>query len=104
SGSAIFLREDHPPFWVEDVAKRCLADPEGSAMITGPLSKTLIKKVGLQDMGHTGILSRISKASKLYMAFYGQKFSVMLATGHVPLAKVSSELTIENLTTCLNEA
>lgn len=93
---------DLPPFWVEQAAKACLHQ-QATALVTGPLSKTLIQQAGLTDIGHTDILKRLSGASNLQMAFIGSQFSSILATGHVPLAKASAALTSEVLElTCRN--
>ncbi len=74
------------PRWVEQAAFACqngLAD----ALVTGPLSKTSIIAAGLNDIGHTEILKRISKCDDLFMGFIGKQFSVLLATGHMPTAR-----------------
>lgn len=94
---------EKPPFWVEDSAQLCqqkLID----GMVTGPMSKTLIMDCGLKDMGHTDILARISKIKKVRMGFIGDKFNVVLATGHLPLKKASSALTFDVLKTSILQA
>jgi 4-hydroxythreonine-4-phosphate dehydrogenase len=81
-----------PPIWVEMTAQ---ASHFGhlDGMVTAPLSKTSIHAAGLQDMGHTGILKRVSRSKELFMGFIGDKFNVLLATGHIPLGDVPSVLT-----------
>lgn len=85
-----------PPIWVETTAK---AGHFGhiDAMVTAPLSKTAIAAAGLDDIGHTDILKRISKAKELFMGFIGDKFNVVLATGHIPLEEVRDALTVHRL-------
>ncbi len=80
-----------PPRWVETCAE---AGKEGhiDALVTAPLSKTLILSSGMKDIGHTEIFSRVCKEKDLFMAFWGEKFNVLLVTGHVPLHKASSHL------------
>ena len=78
--------------WVELAANLCL-DGQINGMVTAPLSKTLILKAGFKDIGHTEILARVSKRTNLFMGFVGSKFSVVLATGHIPLAQIGNTLT-----------
>ncbi len=80
------------PLWVEQSAQ---ASHFGhiDAMVTAPLSKTAIHAAGLEDMGHTGILKRVSKTKDLFMGFIGDHFNVLLATGHLALDEVTGELT-----------
>lgn len=86
-----------PPIWVETTAQAShFGHVDG--MVTAPLSKTSIRAAGLSDMGHTGILKRVSRAKELFMGFIGDKFNVLLATGHVPLSDVPSVLTESRLT------
>ncbi|MBX3041770.1 MAG: 4-hydroxythreonine-4-phosphate dehydrogenase PdxA [Bdellovibrionaceae bacterium] len=82
----------HPVDWVEEAARACLSK-ELQGLVTGPLSKTLIKRTGRKDLGHTEILKRLSKAKAIYQGYLGREFHVVLATAHVPLKNVSSRLT-----------
>lgn len=67
------------------------------AMVTGPLSKTLIRSVGRKEVGHTGIFKTLFPKSTLHMAFVGKYFNVLLATDHIPLSKVEAALTKKNI-------
>lgn len=89
-----------PPLWVESAAQMCHSG-RFHALVTGPLSKTIIHESGLKDMGHTGILKRVASQPDVFMAFYGPKFSVVLATDHLPLRQVSQALTKDRLRACL---
>ena len=80
-----------PPLWVEEAGRLCLAG-KAQALVTGPLSKPLIKKAGLKDLGHTEILARVTDEKNLFMSFWGSKFNVVLLTGHLPLREVSRKL------------
>ena len=77
--------------WVEQCAKACLFG-HLDAMVTAPLSKTAIRKAGFDDLGHTDILKRVSGVKTVYMGFLGSEFSLVLATGHIPLSKVAGAL------------
>jgi 4-hydroxythreonine-4-phosphate dehydrogenase len=94
------ISEDSPAKWVEQTAFWCV-DREISAMVTGPISKTEIYRAGLKDMGHTDILKRVSNTSQVYMGFLGRKFNVLLATAHIPIAKVPSSLSVIGITSAL---
>tara|TARA_B110001454_G_scaffold219198_1_gene251509 strand:+ start:78811 stop:79785 length:975 start_codon:yes stop_codon:yes gene_type:complete len=83
---------DSPADWIVNLSKICLNNSRTTALVTGPLSKTLIKEAGYPFIGHTEILAHVSKTKSLYMGFVGKYFNVMLLTGHVPLSQVSKEL------------
>lgn len=83
--------DDSPASWVEQSAKACLKK-NLSALATAPLSKTSIKEAGFKDLGHTDILKRLSKVKHVNMGFAGDKFNVVLATGHLPVKNISKHL------------
>lgn len=85
-----------PPLWVEVSAQAAMLGSV-QALVTAPLSKTLIADSGLSDIGHTDILARVSHRKTLFMAFLGKSFHVLLATGHIPLSQVSQTLTQNQL-------
>lgn len=81
-----------PAIWVEQCARACLSG-HLQGIATAPLSKLTIQRdAQLSDLGHTQILQRVSKSKSLHMAFIGKNFSVILATGHLPLDKVKESL------------
>lgn len=86
------VSSDSPVDWIFSLSKICLAHSSSTALVTGPLSKTLIKKAGYPFVGHTEILSYVAKEKALYMGFVGKHFNVMLLTGHIPLSHVSKEI------------
>lgn len=85
-----------PPLWVEEATLACL-DGRMNGLCTGPLSKTLIRDSGLKDKGHTDIFKRLSGCDLVNMAFIGKYFNVVLATDHIPYAKVPQALSIKQL-------
>lgn len=87
----IVLSKSPPPRWVE-AATRLVIEEWADGLVTGPLSKPLIKKSGLKDLGHTDILKRLTGAAQVNMGFAGSKFNVLLATGHIGLSEVSRRL------------
>lgn len=89
-----------PAHWVEESAKACLKKTV-SGIATAPLSKVTIQEAGFKDLGHTDILKRISKTKDVHMGFVGEKFNVVLATGHIPIKKVSETINFKVLTSAL---
>ncbi len=85
-----------PPTWVEASAQSALLKTI-DAIVTAPLSKTLIVQSGFKDLGHTDILSRVSGKKNLFMTFLGKHFHVLLASGHVPIEQVPNNLNSERL-------
>lgn len=92
-----------PAHWVEETARYCTKNPL-NALVTAPLSKTSIVAAGMHDIGHTEILSRVSGQRDLFMGFAGNKFCVLLATGHSPLSQALMELTPDRLGKALEAA
>lgn len=88
-----------PVAWVEEAALAC-SDGRLSSMVTAPLSKTLIQKLGRKELGHTGLLKTLFRIENLHMAFVGNKFSVVLVTDHIPLCRVQKELTASKIVDC----
>lgn len=96
-------RDDGAPAWVQDSAEFCtkkLLD----GIVTAPMSKTLIRDSGFRDLGHTEILQRVANVKSVHMGFVGDKFNVVLATGHVSINQVSQHLTSENLQSAIVQA
>ena len=85
-----------PAKWVETAAMGCLHG-KVQAIVTGPLSKPEIRRAGLQDLGHTDILKRLSLTKNAWMTFLGNKFHVFLLSGHLPISEVEKNLTPEKI-------
>ncbi|MNJ91056.1 4-hydroxythreonine-4-phosphate dehydrogenase 2 [compost metagenome] len=92
-----------PAHWVEETAKACFKR-KISGMATGPLSKVTIQQSGMKDLGHTDILKRISKIKNINMGFVGDKFNVLLTTGHIPISQVAKHLSFSKLAEALINA
>ena len=93
----IDICSQHPPAkWVEESA---LAGSFGhiDGITTAPLSKKAIISAGMNDIGHTEILKKITKAKDLYMGFLGSKFNVLIMTGHLPIDEVPEALTARSI-------
>lgn len=103
--SCVFVIESNlnPAIWVEQSARFAL-NKKLSGLVTAPLSKTLIQRDGLRDMGHTDILKRVCKSKNAFMSFWGKHFNVVLITGHLPLQKVNKALNVHLINDCVKES
>lgn len=88
--------KDPAPLWIEQSARAAKRN-QISSLVTAPLSKGLIVTSGLKDIGHTDILKRICGVESAYMGFFGSKFNVILASGHIPIDMVEKSLSGERL-------
>ncbi len=91
------------PAWVEASAQGAMLKSI-DAMVTAPLSKTLIAQSGFKDLGHTDILARVSGKKNLFMTFLGKHYHVLLASGHLPISQVANSLSPERLELALAAA
>lgn len=63
------------------------------AIVTAPLSKEFLIKGGFNYPGHTGMLQKLTNSPSSVMMLYGDKLKVALLTTHLPLSKVSENIT-----------
>lgn len=63
-----------------------------TSLVTGPLSKTLIKDSGYNYVGHTGIFRHYYPQSDFFMAFKGEHFNVVLMSDHIALKDVEKSV------------
>jgi 4-hydroxy-L-threonine phosphate dehydrogenase PdxA len=81
--------------WVE-CAVRLGLEEQIQGLITGPVSKRRFSANHFADMGHTGLLSRLTK-TQVFQGYVGPKMAVVLATDHVELKRVEKTLTPQRL-------
>ena len=67
------------------------------AMVTAPISKSIINAAGVNFAGVTEYVADIAKTPHPVMLLAGEKMKVALASRHLPLAQVAQSLTEENL-------
>jgi 4-hydroxythreonine-4-phosphate dehydrogenase len=77
--------------WVEAAARACLRG-ELRGMVTAPLSKEGLHRAGIAAPGHTEMLAGIAGVSRYAMMLLGGGLRVVLATRHLPLARVARAL------------
>lgn len=91
---------------IERGVQGCL-NREFDALVTGPVNKSIMRKGGLDFMGHTEYLARISGAPMPVMLLACESGSarsplrVALATTHIPLSAVTGAVTRERLAAVL---
>jgi 4-hydroxythreonine-4-phosphate dehydrogenase len=91
--------------WVKEAAELCLKQ-RASAMITAPVNKESIVRAGVRFVGQTELLSELAGTARTGMMLlgpddHGRWLRVVLATTHVPLARVSATLTREKIVTVI---
>jgi len=67
------------------------------AIATAPINKEAFAAAGLRWPGHTELLAELTGAPRVRMMFYADQLKVVLATVHLPLARVPSALTRETV-------
>ena len=78
-------------------AEGCLQG-DFDALVTGPLQKSVINDAGIRFTGHTEYLAELSNTHRVVMMLAAGNLRVALATTHLPLRDVSSQITYELLT------
>jgi len=68
-----------------------------SAIATAPIHKEALKLAGIEEPGHTEILARLSSTDHVCMMMASDRIIVALATIHISIADVPSELTADNI-------
>ncbi len=67
------------------------------AMVTAPLSKKGLHLAGYDFPGHTELLAYLCAARNHAMMFVSEKYKVVLATTHLPLAEVAKSISKEKI-------
>ena len=80
---------------IETAAKGCL-NHDFHSMVTGPISKSILNQGGFKISGHTELLAKLCN-SKSIMMLMNERLKVTLQTIHVPLQKVSKQITKKNI-------
>ncbi len=81
---------------IEIAANGCLSG-QFDAMVTAPVHKAVISQSGQPFSGHTEYLGRLCGTPETVMMLANQKLRVILVTTHLPLKKVSEEISVERL-------
>ncbi|MCL1893574.1 MAG: 4-hydroxythreonine-4-phosphate dehydrogenase PdxA [Holophagaceae bacterium] len=70
---------------------------KADALLTLPLSKTAISLAGIETIGHTELLQKITNTPRVQMAFISPSLKVVLHTVHQSLRSVLQELNPESV-------
>ncbi len=68
------------------------------AMVTGPVNKGVINQANIQFTGHTEFIAKQTNTETPVMLLSANDLRVALVTTHIPLSKVSSLITKQQLT------
>ncbi|MGH8656943.1 MAG: 4-hydroxythreonine-4-phosphate dehydrogenase PdxA [Gammaproteobacteria bacterium] len=80
-----------------DMACRGCLENTFQAMVTAPIHKSVINEAGIPFTGHTEYLAGLTQTSRPVMMLATDRLRVALLTTHVPLSRVCSLITAENL-------
>ena len=84
---------------LEEAARR-LNEGSADAVVTGPVSKETLQAIGFPYPGQTEFFSERLGASRTTMCLTGDHLTVALATIHIPLAEVASQLSSAGIINC----
>jgi len=76
-----------------DLWKKKLVD----AIVTGPVSKSLIEKSGTPFTGHTEYMAGLIGEKDPLMMMFSEKYRVLLVTTHIPVAAIAGNINLERL-------
>jgi 4-hydroxythreonine-4-phosphate dehydrogenase len=83
-----------------DTIVRAVRDAQAGGVhgiATAPINKEALALAGLPWRGHTEMLAALTNAREVAMMFWSEKLRVVLATIHIPLARVAAALTIDSV-------
>ena len=81
---------------MEEAARRLLGG-EIQAVVTGPVCKHALHRVGFEFPGQTEFFAARARVKDFAMCLTGGTLTVALVTAHVPLARVASLLSVEEI-------
>ena len=81
---------------IKHATKDCI-NGNCDGLLTGPVNKGVINESGIDFTGHTEFLAKLTKTSKTVMLLATDQLKVALATTHLPLTEVASNITRESL-------
>ena len=93
-----YMNPKNAPFVIDSIqtaAEGCMRG-DFNAMVTGPISKSVLNKGGYRISGHTEFLAELCK-SKSIMMLMNDRLKVTLQTIHIPLRKIAKEITKDKI-------
>lgn len=67
------------------------------ALVTAPISKEAVNLAGYNIPGHTEFLAEQTSTTDFMMMLVNNNLRVGLVTGHIPIAKIASELSVDKI-------
>ncbi len=80
-----------------EIAISLIREKKFLGIITAPISKENLKKIGFKYPGHTEFLAQSFGIKNYSLLAYTKYFKVVFVTLHLPLARVRKELTFEKI-------
>ncbi len=80
--------------WIEAAVEGCLSG-FFDGLVTAPICKEGLEKARIPYPGHTEMLAALTGADRVGMMLAGGPLRVVLATRHLPLAKVPGAVTVD---------
>jgi 4-hydroxythreonine-4-phosphate dehydrogenase len=80
--------------WIEAAVEGCLLGRFGG-VVTAPICKEGLERAGIPFPGHTEMLASLTGCRRYAMMLAGGPLRVVLATRHLPLARVAAAVTQE---------
>ena len=74
------------------------------AMVTAPINKAALQKIGFPFPGHTEFLASLTGSKEFGMMMVGGRLKIVLTTIHEPLASVPSILTTDSIASSIRLA
>lgn len=84
-----------------DTATDACLSKQADAMVTAPVSKEAIEMTGIKFSGHTGHIAKRCGVNDEMMMMASPRIHVGYVTTHVPLMKVSENLSVGRVLRCL---
>lgn len=75
---------------------------QATALVTGPIQKSILNEAGIPFSGHTEFLAERCGHVPVIMLFVAEHMKVALVTTHIPLSNVSTAITREKLVETLH--
>jgi len=80
-----------------DIALENVQQGYYSALVTGPVNKSIINDAGISFTGHTEYLAQKTSTERTVMMLVAGELRVSLVTTHVPLCEVPAKITASNI-------
>ncbi len=93
------LNHENSAYVLKTLTKATQACQEGifDAIVTAPVHKGIINQAGIPFTGHTEFLAELTQTKQVVMMLVGGGLRVALATTHLPISQVATNINKESL-------